>query len=62
MSTIMIQIDSQIDLRVFHIQGTQNTIADALLRHNFSLVRSLEPILSICHFTPLLNVLGAIPK
>src|SRR5260370_11786787 len=58
MSTITIQID----LRVFHIQGTQNTIADALSIFNFNLVRSLEPILSIHHFMPLLNVPGVISK
>ena len=62
MSTITIQIDSQIDLRVFHIQGNCNTIVDALLRCNFNLVRNLEPTLSICHFMPPLNALRVISK
>src|SRR5260370_13397233 len=35
MSAVMIQINYNIDLRVFHIEGKKNNVANALSRSNF---------------------------
>ncbi|KAJ3871756.1 hypothetical protein F5051DRAFT_311994, partial [Lentinula edodes] len=40
-------IDSHVDLRVVHISGSQNSIADALSRFYFNRVRELQPNITI---------------
>ena len=62
MSAVMIQINYNIDLRVFHIEGKKNDVADALSRRNFESARNLIPDLTIRHFTPPLNMTGAHAK
>lgn len=56
-----ILLETHIDLRVWHIPGVHNTIADALSRRLLSLVRQYRPDLAIYHFIPPLVTLGA-PK
>ncbi|KAJ7826516.1 hypothetical protein B0H13DRAFT_2374352 [Mycena leptocephala] len=55
-------IQYNVDLRVLHIRGDDNTIADAISRANFSLVHSLRPDLEITPFQPPQCVLGAAEK
>ena len=46
------------DLRVLHIPGDQNVVADALSRNNLALANSLVPGLTIYDFTPPQDALG----
>lgn len=55
-------LSTQINLRVWHIPGAQNTIADALSRHLLHLVRQYRPDLAIYTFTPPRCTLGAVQK
>lgn len=50
---------SSIDLRVFHIPGEDNIIADLLSRRLYSQALQHLPSLRILHFTPPQDVLGA---
>lgn len=52
----------QIDLRVWHIPGAQNTIADALSRHLLQIVQQYRPDLVIYSFEPPHVTLGAAQK
>ena len=52
MSTALIRIDYGIDLRIFFIEGKQNTIADALSHHSFDFICNLVLNVSIRHFMP----------
>ena len=54
-------ITSDIQLRVLHIPGDQNCVADAISRNNFSLARQYVPNLVISTFLPPQLPLGA-PK
>ncbi|KAI0083139.1 hypothetical protein BDY19DRAFT_987963 [Irpex rosettiformis] len=51
-SAVELLIASRIDLRVWHIPGEQNTIADALSRQLFSVIAQYAPFLRISSFTP----------
>ncbi|KAJ3759469.1 hypothetical protein EV360DRAFT_24937, partial [Lentinula raphanica] len=50
--TVDILIEHHIDLRVIHIPGSENTVADALSRSDFELAQALQPGLSIQPFQP----------
>ncbi|KAJ3831742.1 hypothetical protein F5878DRAFT_501183, partial [Lentinula raphanica] len=50
--TVDILMEHHIDLRVIHIPGSDNTIADALSRSDFELARALQPGLDIQPFQP----------
>lgn len=51
-------IATDIDIRVWHIPGHHNTVADALLRGLFTVARQYAPDLSISTFIPPRPVLG----
>src|SRR5882724_6806699 len=55
---VQILISSKISLRVFHIPGTDNCIADALSRHLFNMALTLSPGLNIHHFQPPCDTMG----
>jgi hypothetical protein len=46
-------------LRVFHIPGSDNAIADAVSRGLFYIASTLHPALCIAHFKPPQDVMGA---
>jgi hypothetical protein len=52
-------MDSDVHARVFHVPGEQNTIADALSRGLFSIIRDQAPTLNIRPFIPPPFELGA---
>ncbi|KAI0084235.1 hypothetical protein BDY19DRAFT_987572 [Irpex rosettiformis] len=52
LSAVEILISQQVDLRVWHIPGERNTIADALSRQLFTTVAQYAPFLKICTFQP----------
>ncbi|PPQ96749.1 hypothetical protein CVT26_010234 [Gymnopilus dilepis] len=58
-SSVDILIDSQIDLRVLHIPGDSNVVADSLSRFQFQNAIDIVPELSISPFQPPLWSLGA---
>jgi hypothetical protein len=45
-------------LRVFHIPGSDNTIADAVSRRLFHIASALHPALRISHFKPPRDAMG----
>ncbi len=47
MASVKIRLESKIDLRIFHIEGKKNVIADALSRQAFAVACSYMPELSI---------------
>ena len=55
-------ISSGTDVRVLHIPGTSNTVADALSRFNNELALCLAPDLQISTFQPPRDALGAAKK
>ncbi|KAJ3831738.1 hypothetical protein F5878DRAFT_495871, partial [Lentinula raphanica] len=61
LSAVDILIKHDIDLRVIHIPGSENVVADALSRFDLELARTLQPGLTIQPFTPprLDSTLGA---
>ena len=62
MSSVDILISSGIDLRVAHIMGENNSIADALSRFQNDVAHTLVPELSILPFQPPRDALGATPQ
>ncbi|KAF8545849.1 hypothetical protein OG21DRAFT_1518488 [Imleria badia] len=54
-------IASSIDLRVVHLTGKQNTVADSLSHFHNDSVRSSVPGISILPFKPPRDTLGAAP-
>jgi len=50
---------SHIDLRVFHVSGKNNIVADLLSRRLYAEARSTIPSLKIHHFQPPQDVMGA---
>ncbi|THH15405.1 hypothetical protein EUX98_g9473 [Antrodiella citrinella] len=62
LSACDILISSDIDLRVWHIPGTTNTIADALSRGLLSVAHQYAPTLQIFTFIPPRCTLGASPS
>ncbi|KAI0082949.1 hypothetical protein BDY19DRAFT_216431 [Irpex rosettiformis] len=52
LAAVELLIASRLDLRVWHIPGEQNTIADALSRQLFSVITQYAPFLRISSFTP----------
>jgi hypothetical protein len=61
-SSINARIHSSLDVRVRHVSGDNNTIADAISRGKFSLACRLIPNLTIHSFTPPRDALGASPQ
>ena len=57
-SSINARSRSSLDVRVCHVPGEQNVIADAISRHNFQLATQLVPDLAIYPFTPPRDALG----
>lgn len=62
-TTILLQacellMESGMDVRVWHIPGSENTVADALSRQLFHVVRHYEPRLKIATFEPPRLLLG----
>ncbi|KAJ7438494.1 hypothetical protein FB451DRAFT_1060186 [Mycena latifolia] len=55
-------IEHDVDLRVLHIRGDNNKVADAISRSKFSLVHLLLPELMLGPFQPPQCVLGAAEK
>ena len=55
-------LESKIDLRVFHIAGETNTVADAISRGQFHLARQHQPGIAIRTFLPPQDALGALRK
>jgi hypothetical protein len=62
MSTVDVLITRGIDLRVVHLAGENNNVADALSRFQNDNACSLVPGLSILPFTPPQDTLGATPQ
>ncbi|PBK95298.1 hypothetical protein ARMGADRAFT_926123, partial [Armillaria gallica] len=58
-SAVNVMISHCIDLRVLHIPGSENDVADALSRSQFSKAQKLVPNLIILPFKPPRDVLGA---
>jgi len=58
MSTVDVLIARQIDLRVFHVSGVDNTVADALSRFQNDVALRLVPNILIHSFTPPRDALG----
>ena len=52
MEAVEILLDTGISLRVFHIPGEENIVADALSRGLFDILRAQQPRLNIAHFQP----------
>lgn len=52
MTAVETLIDKSISLRVFHIPGESNTIADALSRSYFPLINQQQPQLTLYQFQP----------
>lgn len=52
MAAVETLLDKQISLRVFHIAGEQNIIADALSRSYFNVIQHTQPHLKLIHFQP----------
>jgi hypothetical protein len=61
-SSIDILIETGIDLRVLHVPGTENVVADALSRKNFHIALDAAPQLTCILFQPPLWSLGAVEK
>jgi hypothetical protein len=51
-SALNAQIDSSLDVRVYHVPSNVNNVADSVSRDNFSLARHFDPNLTILSFTP----------
>ncbi|KAJ7471116.1 hypothetical protein FB451DRAFT_1253038 [Mycena latifolia] len=61
-SAVDILLLHDIELRVLHVRGKLNTVADAISRWKNSLAVSLVPRLSILPFSPPQDALGAAKK
>ena len=61
-AAVHVLITESIDLRVLHIPGEQNEIADVLSRKRFDIARQLQPGLVIKPFQPPRLSLGAAEK
>jgi hypothetical protein len=57
-----IMIKNNVDLRVLHIPGTSNTIADAISRLNIAAILDIIPSFHLSYFQPPRFPLGAIQK
>jgi len=62
MSSVDVLIEDQLDLRVYHIPGKENLIADPLSRFKNILAQVLSPHLIIGTFIPPQDALGAAKK
>ncbi|GAW10444.1 DNA RNA polymerase [Lentinula edodes] len=60
-SAVDVLLDYDVDVRVLHVPGEQNTVADAISRQKFSKLPSLASGLVLRTFTPPRDVLGASP-
>jgi hypothetical protein len=62
-SSVDILIAQSLDLRVLHIEGEKNSVADTLSCGNFELAKSLAPGgLTIINFSPPQDALGVVKK
>jgi hypothetical protein len=61
MSTVDVLLAHSIDLRVVHIPGALNCIADALSRFNNDAARVFAPLIDIQPFSPPRGALGVLP-
>jgi hypothetical protein len=52
MAAVEILLDKQFSLRVFHVAGKDNTIADALSRSYFDVIHQSQPRLKLHYFQP----------
>lgn len=55
-------LENNLDVRVLHVPGSENLVADALSRGNNAYVQCLVPNLRIYPFQPPLELLGAVKK
>lgn len=62
MHAVTILLDSRIDLRVLHVAGQLNTIADMLSRGMIQAACTAVPSLRINSFSPPLDLLGAVER
>jgi hypothetical protein len=51
-ASVDLRLHNEVDIRVLHIPGEDNQIADALSRMDFDRALSLRPSLMISSFTP----------
>ena len=58
-SSINARIHSSLDVRICHVSGDDNNVADAVSRNNFPQAIRLVPDLTILSFTPPRDALGA---
>ncbi|KAI0757378.1 hypothetical protein C8Q80DRAFT_1091086 [Daedaleopsis nitida] len=61
-SAVDVRLRLQLDLRVDHVPGRFNVVADALSRGRFDLARELDPSLTLFQFIPPRDALGASKK
>jgi len=54
-------LDFDVELRVFHIAGEDNVVADALSRFRFDIIAMYSPLLRVLQFQPPQMMLGAAP-
>ncbi|KAI0323360.1 hypothetical protein GY45DRAFT_1264713, partial [Cubamyces sp. BRFM 1775] len=59
-SAVDVMLDCALDIRVEHIPGASNIVADALSRGKLDLVKQLVPGIDILPFTPPQDALGAV--
>ncbi|KAH9950545.1 hypothetical protein B0H21DRAFT_666832, partial [Amylocystis lapponica] len=58
-SAVDVMLAHDIDVRLTHIPGVENSVADALSRRRFDIVQRLVPDLPVEVFTPPRDALGA---
>ncbi len=59
-SAVDVILNTGVDLRVDHVPGELNVVADALSRRRFDLARSLDPSLTLLSLIPPQDALGAV--
>ncbi|RDX39564.1 hypothetical protein OH76DRAFT_1328543, partial [Lentinus brumalis] len=57
-SSVDVILNTGVDLRVDHVPGEFNVIADAISRRRFDLARALDPSLNLLTLTPPRDALG----
>ena len=59
LQAVEVMMDLQVDVRVVHIPGDENTVADALSHALYNIALSYEPNLRISTFKPPREQVGA---